>query len=280
MTIVVAPWAIPDPCCGPMASLDWSEGEYERTAELLEPASIAAIEAAKIKPSSCVLDLGCGTGNAALQAARLGADVLAIDPSGRLVGVTRKRAESEGLVRVRAEVGDASQIPASDATFDAVVSVFAVIFAPDAERAADEMLRVTKPDGRVVVTSWSPKGPISQAGAFVREAMTILDPSTKTRPAPAWGEPAFVQSLFEARGAKVSIEEKTLSFTSTSAEAWFEEQETHHPIWRGIKRVLLASHPDEWERARTRSLEALRAGNEDPTSFRTTSTYLLVTVTR
>jgi SAM-dependent methyltransferase len=279
-TIVVAPWAVSDPCCGPMASLDWSEGEYERTAELLEPASIAAIEAAKVAPAACVLDLGCGTGNAALQAARLGADVLAVDPSARLVDVTRARAEAEGLVRVRAAVGDASRIPADDATFDAVVSVFAVIFAPDAARAADEMLRVTKPGGRIVVTSWSPKGPISQASTVVRDAMTVLDPETKTRPGPAWGDPSFVHSLFESRGAKVSIEEKALTFTSTSPEAWFEEQETHHPIWRGIKRALLASHPDEWERARERAIDALRAGNEDPTCFLTTSTYLLVTVTR
>lgn len=269
-----------DPCCGPMAALDWSEGEYERTAETLEPASITAIEAASIGPSARVLDLGCGTGNAALAAARLGADVLAVDPSARLVDVTRTRAEREGLVRLRAEVGDASLIPAEDASFDAVLSIFAVIFAPDAERAADEMLRVTKPGGRIVVTSWSPKGPISQAGAFLRDAMAVLDPSASSRVAPAWGDPSFVQRLFDSRGAKVIIEEKTLSFTASSPEAWLEEQETHHPIWRGLERALSTSHPDEWRRVRTRSLDALSAGNEDPTGFRTTSTYLLISVKR
>src|SRR5687768_9858882 len=194
-----------------MASLDWSEGQYERTAETLEPASITAIEAAKIAPGARVLDLGCGTGNAALAAARLGADVVAIDPSARLVDVTRARAELEGLVRLRAAVGDASDIPADDASFDAVVSVFAVIFAPDAERAADEMLRVTKAGGRIVVTSWSPKGPIAKAGAMLRDGMAVLDPSIKTRVSPSWGEPSFVHRLFESRRAKVTIEEKTLS---------------------------------------------------------------------
>lgn len=264
-----------------MAALDWSDGQYERTAETLEPASIVAIEAAKIVPSSRVLDLGCGTGNAALAAARLGADVVAIDPSARLVDVTRARAELEGLVRLRAAVGDAESIPADDASFDAVLSVFAVIFAPDAERAADEMLRVTKPGGRIVLTSWTPKGPIAQAGSILRGGMAVLDPASKTRAAAyAWGDPAFIRTLFESRGASARIEEKTLSFSASSPEAWFDEQETHHPIWMGIKRALLASRPDEWKSVRERSIAALSAGNEDPTGFRTTSTYLLVTVTR
>jgi ubiquinone/menaquinone biosynthesis C-methylase UbiE len=263
-----------------MASFDWSEGDYERTAETLEPAAIDAMDAAKIGPSARVLDLGCGTGNAALAAARLGADVLAIDPSARLVDVTRARAELEGLVRLRAVVGDASAIPADDGSFDAVVSIFAVIFAPDAARAADEMLRVTKPGGRIVVTTWTPVGAIAKASGTLRDAMAILDPSVKSRVSPAWGDPAFVHSLFEPRGAKVTVEEKTLSFTAASPEAWFEEQEGHHPVWRSIKRALAASHPGEWERVRERSVDALRAGNEDPSCFRTTSTYLRVTVTR
>lgn len=263
-----------------MASLDWSEGEYERTAETLEPAAIVAIDAAKVGPSSRVLDLGCGTGNAALAAARLGADVVAIDPSSRLVDVTRARAELEGLVRVRAAIGEAGAIPVDDASFDAVVSIFAVIFAPDAERAADEMLRVTKPGGRIVVTTWTPNGAIATAGAILRGGMAILDPATKTRVFPAWGDPTFIRTLFESRGATVTVEEKTLSFSAPSPEAWFEEQETHHPIWKGIKRALLESHADEWKRVRDRSIEALSAGNEDPSGFRTTSAYLLATVTR
>jgi ubiquinone/menaquinone biosynthesis C-methylase UbiE len=261
-----------------MASLSWSEGEYERTAEVLEPASIAAVSAAKIASGARVLDLGCGTGNAAIAAARLGADVLAIDPSERLVEVCRARAERDGL-RVRAEVGDASALPSDDASFDVLLSIFAVIFAPDAERARDEMLRVTKPGGRLVITSWTPKGPIAEAGTFLRDAMAVLDPSVMSRVAPAWGDPSFVHHLFESRGATVTIEEKTLVFTAPSPEAWFDEQEMHHPIWRGIKRAL-ATRPEEWERMRSRSIEALRNGNEDPSSFRTTSTYLLVSVTR
>ena len=95
---------------------------------------------------------------------------------------------------------------------------------------------------------------------------------------PAWGDPSFVRSLF-TRFQRVTIEEKSLVVTSASPEEWLDEQETHHPIWRGIKRAL-ASHPAEWTRMHGRMLDALREGNEDPTCFRTTSTYLLVSVVR
>jgi ubiquinone/menaquinone biosynthesis C-methylase UbiE len=261
-----------------MANLDWSEGDYERTAETLNDASLAAVAAAHAASGSRVLDLGCGTGNAAIEAARRGADVLAIDPAARLVEVCRARAARLGVV-VTAEVGDASAIPAPDASFDAIVSVFAVIFAPLPERAVEEMLRVSKPGARIVLTSWSPHGAISRVSASFRKAMAVLDPPAAKRAAPAWGDPAFVKALFERRGVEASIEERTLSFSATSPEAWFEEQEAHHPVWRGIKRAL-AAHPAEWDRVRAESIAVLHEGNEDASCFRTTSTYLLISVLR
>jgi len=259
--------------------MDWGDGSYERTAATLERVSARAVDALQIARGIRVIDLGAGTGNAALEAARHGATVLAVEPSQRLVEVCRARAAGEDLP-VEAKQGDASRIPAADGAFDALLSVFAVIFAPDAEAAADEMLRVVRPGGRLVVTTWSPKGPISQAGAVLRDAMALVDPSSKTRVAPAWGDPAWVRALFERRGARVSIEEETLSFEAESPEAWFTDQEEHHPIWRGIKAALSALPGDEWARVRERSVAALRAGNEDASRLRVTSHYLVVTVTR
>jgi SAM-dependent methyltransferase len=225
-----------------------------------------------------LLDLGSGTGNAALEAARRGAVVTAVDPARRLVAVSLERAEEAGLT-LTATVGDASQIPARDRSFDVVVSVFAVIFAPDAERAASEMLRVVRPGGRVIVTSWVPEGPIAEAGAILRDAMRELDPSSGARQTPAWGEPGFVRRLFEPRGATVSIEEDTISFEAESPEAWFEEQEQHHPIWRSIREAL-AGVPGAWNRVRERSIEKLHAGNESPPWMRMTSRYLVITAVR
>ena len=130
----------------------------------------------------------------------------------------------------------------------------------------------------MIVTSWSPRGPISQAGAILRGAMALLAPpdADSKRVPPSWGDPAFVRGLFEPLGATVDIEEQQLSFEAESPEAWFQEQEENHPIWSGVK-AALAAMPGEWERVRERAIECLRAGNEDPSRFRTTSAYLLIT---
>lgn len=258
--------------------MDWGDGEYERTAAALEAASRRAVETAAIAPGTDVLDLGSGTGNAALEAAGRGARVVAVDPSGRLLDVCRARADRAGLT-VTTRPGDAGRIPAADASFDVVLSVFAVIFAPDAELAASEMLRVVRPGGRVVVTSWVPRGPIAEAGALLRDAMVVVDPSSAKRAAPAWGDPAFVRALFERRGAEVAIEEATIAFEAASPRAWFEDQERHHPIWRGV-RDALSAHPGAWDRVRAQAVERLTAGNQDRSRFRATSEYLVVTARR
>lgn len=108
------------------------------------------------------------------------------------------------------------------------------------------------------MTSWSSRGPISQAGKILRDAMTALDPSAATRAAPAWGDPSFVSDLFGRRGARVTIEEATLPFDAPSPEAWFEEQERHHAVWRFVHDALRSS-PDEWARVRRASIDAVRA---------------------
>jgi SAM-dependent methyltransferase len=259
-----------------MALMDWGGGDYERTAATLVDAARRAADTAEIAPGMRVLDLGCGTGNAAIEAARRGAEVVAVDPSARLLGVCRARADREGL-EVTTLSGDAARIPSADDAFDAVLSVFAVIFAPDAELAASEMLRVVRPGGRIVVTSWMPVGPISRAGALLRDAMARIQPSPAAAPPPfAWGDPSAVREMFQRLGAHVGIEQATMTFDAASPAAWFEEQERHHPIWRGVREALNA-FPGEWDRLRTRSIAYLEEGNEDPTALRVTSPYLVIT---
>src|SRR4051794_39408130 len=141
--------------------VDWSAGAYERTAMELEPAARAVVACAAVADGERVLDVACGTGNAALVAARAGARATGLDSAPRLVEVARERA-ANARAGADAEflVGDALDLPFDDGTFDALVSVFGVIFAPDPDRAVAEMLRVLAPGGRVVLSAWLPEGAV------------------------------------------------------------------------------------------------------------------------
>jgi SAM-dependent methyltransferase len=260
--------------------IDWSDGDYERTALTLEPAAARVIEAARPQPGERVIDVGCGTGNAALAAARLGAEVTALDPATRLLRVTRERADREGLTLACTQ-GEAESIPADDASFDVALSVFAAIFAPDAERVASELLRVVRPGGRIVITSWVNEGGIAEAGRLLWGAMAPLAPPSPTpsRAPPRWGELDFIEQIFGARGARVTVSEERIAFTAASPRAWFTEQERHHPVWRFVHEAL-AALPGAWDDLRERSVERLAAWNEDPAAFLTRSRYLLITVHR
>jgi SAM-dependent methyltransferase len=111
------------------------------------------VEALAIEPGSRLLDVACGTGGAALRAARAGADVIGIDISADQLAKARRAAETEGLA-IRVEEGDCQELPYGDAEFDAVASAFGAIFAPDHERAAAELARVCRPGGRLALTAW------------------------------------------------------------------------------------------------------------------------------
>src|SRR3954468_11745360 len=135
--------------------MDWGEGHYEHVAPQLIPAAERVVERLAPQPGEHVVDVGCGTGNAALVAARRGARVTGVDPAARLLELAQAAARAEGL---DAEVlqGEAASLPVRDGAADAVLSVFGVIFAPDAERAAAELARATAPDGRIVLAAWLP----------------------------------------------------------------------------------------------------------------------------
>ncbi len=126
--------------------LDWGVGRYESTAQQLLPAAQALVHTAAIRPGERVLDLGCGTGNAALLAAEKGGLVTGVDPALRLLEVARRVAARQ-RAHIQFVPGDAASVPLADASVDVVLSVFAVIFAPDPGAAANEMARVSFPTG-------------------------------------------------------------------------------------------------------------------------------------
>lgn len=247
---------------------DWGDGDYSRTAAQLAPVAGELIVFAGIGPGQRVLDVACGTGNAALAAARLGARVTGVDPAKGLLAQARQRAATEGI-EATFLAGSAEDLPVEDAAFDAVVSVFGAVFAPDAERTVRELLRAARPGGVVALTSWVSDGPVQDASRLLKQAL----PGGTTAPN-LWHDPGWVADLLAAVGADdVTIERRDHVFRGDSPEAWFADVEEHHPVWRWARRRVPA---DRWERLRLDSVAALQAGNEDPAAFVATEGWLAV----
>jgi SAM-dependent methyltransferase len=138
----------------------WEKGDFTRIAESMRESGEALVTDIGITSGLKILDLGCGDGTTALPAARFGADVLGVDIASNLVEAGNKRAQSEGLANCRFQEGDASDLhEVADGSFDLVVSVFGAMFAPRPFDVAKEMVRVTRPGGRIVMGNWIPNDP-------------------------------------------------------------------------------------------------------------------------
>src|SRR5262245_31958049 len=138
----------------------WEKGDFTRIAESMRERGEALVRSLGITKGLKVLDLGCGDGTTALPAARLGADVLGVDIASNLVEAGNKRAKQEGLTNCRFQEGDASDLhELNDHVFDLVVSVFGAMFAPKPFEVAKEMVRVTRPGGRIIMGNWIPDDP-------------------------------------------------------------------------------------------------------------------------
>ncbi len=261
----------------PQPPMDWGRGQYERTAAALFPAAEAVVRAARLLPGQRLLDVGCGTGNVALIAARAGVHVTAVDPAARLLDVARALARREGLT-VQLFPGEASSLPLPDRCFDAVLSNFAVIFAADPAAAVAEMVRVLATEGQIVFSAWLPGGAIGQLNAavmdLVRSALGAPVPPTPF----AWHEESALVPLFAAHGMTIKVEQHELAFTAASPAAYFEAECTSHPM--AIAGFEVLERVGQAELARERLLRILEEGNEDATAFRSTSRYVVVTATR
>ena len=253
-------------------AVDWGIGQYEVTAETLEPVAEIVAERVGVIRGERALDLGCGTGNAALALARAGANVIAVDPAARLIDVTRERAANAGLA-IDVRQGEAAAIPLPDSSVDVIVSVFAVIFAPDASAAMADMVRVLAPGGRIVLTAWIPGFGIGRAYAAV--AAYLAELGAPAAPAPfAWHDRDALAGLVEPHGLSVSIDEVSLVFRAASPEAQVERDATTHPTWLDTVGRLAELGGNEAE-LRARAAAAMHEVNEDPAAFRTTSRYVV-----
>jgi SAM-dependent methyltransferase len=257
--------------------VEWDHGRYEVIAKQLLPAAEVVVDRAAPTGGDRVLDLGCGTGNAALLAAERGATVTGVDPAERLVSVAAAEANDRGL-DVRFLVGDAADLPMSDDSVNVVVSVFGVIFAPDAERAAREIDRVTAPGGRAVLSAWVPDGTMFRAVRLMRETIgPLLDEPPPPQPF-AWHEQAALEGLFGPRGFSVTVQGHDLPFNAASPEVFVQTEEENHPLAvRARPAVVEAGLADE---LREGMIRIYSEGNEDQSGFRVTSRYVVAELVR
>ena len=257
--------------------MDWGLGRYEHTAAQLLPAAHAVIDAAAPQPGERLVDVGCGTGNAAMLAAERGAKATGVDPAERLLEVAAAEAHARGL-DVRFAPGEAAALPLDDGSADVLVSVFGVIFAQDTGAAAAEMARVAAPHGRIVITAWIPGGAISKAVRAGREAVTAALGTPPGPPPFAWHDAAALADLLGPHGFDVAVEERDISFTAGSAEEYVDGEMRNHPLWVAGMNVL--EPRGEADAVRERALGILAAGNEDPAGFRVTSRYVIARLAR
>ena len=179
----------------------WEKGDFTRIAETMRASGAEFVSRLDVQRGMKVLDLGCGDGTTALPSARLGADVVGIDIAANLVAAGNKRAEEEGLANCRFETGDASHLDGvPDQSFDLVVSVFGAIFAPSPYDVAKEMVRVTRPDGRIAMGNWIPGDPTLVA-QILRIASAYSPPPPEGFVSPmTWGVEDEVRNRFGEAG--------------------------------------------------------------------------------
>jgi SAM-dependent methyltransferase len=168
----------------------WMAGDFGMIAKTIAREAEAFVARLDVSPGAPVLDVACGTGNAALPLARRGARVIGVDIAPNLLEQARRRAEADGL-QIRFDEGDAEQLPYSDATFDAVVSMFGAMFAPRPELVVAECARVLKPGGLLAMANWTPG---SLAGRMFQVTAQHGGTPLGVAPPVHWGHPMVVRS--------------------------------------------------------------------------------------
>jgi ubiquinone/menaquinone biosynthesis C-methylase UbiE len=270
----------------------WEKGDFTRIADTMRESGEALVQRLGITKGLKVLDLGCGDGTTALPAAKLGADVLGIDIARNLVDAGNRRAQEHGLTNLKFQEGDASnleQVP--DKSFDLVVSIFGAMFAPKPFDVAKEMVRVTRPGGRIVMGNWIPNDP-----TLVAQILKIS--SNYTPPPPegfvspiTWGVESNVIERFTAAGIpkdNISFARDTFTFNFPGTPSAFvdEFRKYYGPTMSAFEAAEKQGRAGELQKqleelfnsqnnaARGRAVSRSQAGTSIP------ATFLRVTVER
>jgi ubiquinone/menaquinone biosynthesis C-methylase UbiE len=197
----------------------WEKGDFTEIAALMRQSGEAIVKSLGISPPLRVLDLGCGDGTTAVPLALLGADVVGIDIAANLVAAGNKRAAAAGLTRLTFQEGDACNLEGvNDNSFDLTLSVFGAMFAPKPFDVAKEMVRVTKPGGRIVMANWIPNDPTSFVSQLLKISSSFTPPPPEGFVSPmTWGMDTHIIERFGQAGVpkeKLSMVKDTWNFVS------------------------------------------------------------------
>jgi ubiquinone/menaquinone biosynthesis C-methylase UbiE len=207
----------------------WETGDYARVGNTLQIIAELLVEAADVRAGQRVLDVACGQGNAAMAAARRFARATGVDYAVNLLEQGRERAAVEHL-DVTFKEGDAEALPVPNSAFDVTLSTLGVMFAPNHQRAADELVRVTKPGGTIGLASWTPQGMV---GSLFKTVGSWAPPPAGVQPAVLWGTREHLVELFGDRVEWIALDKRTYVFryhSSAHFSQWFREY--YGPITR------------------------------------------------
>ena len=210
----------------------WSSGDYAVIGTTLQIVGENLAESMDLRAGQTVLDVAAANGNATLAAARRGCEVTSTDYVESLLARARRRAEAEGL-QVRFKIADAENLPFADASFDAVISTFGTMFSPDQDRTAAELVRVTRPGGRIGLANWTPEGFIGQLFKTIGKR---LPPPTGARSPAVWGTRGFLQSTFGAAASAIASEPRHFVFRYRSAQHFLDVFRTYYgPVLKAFE---------------------------------------------
>ncbi|MGP3955268.1 class I SAM-dependent methyltransferase [Nonomuraea sp. 3N208] len=198
--------------------LGWESGDYARVGVTLQIMAERLVEAAGVRAGQSILDVACGQGNAAMAGARRFAAATGVDYVPGLLVQGRERAAAEHL-EVTFTEGDAERLPCAEASHDVTLSTVGVMFAPDQERAAAELMRVTRPGGTIGLASWTPDGLV---GVLFRTIGKYAPPPPQVRSPMLWGTPERLRELFGDEVEWVALETRTFEFCYRSPEHFAE----------------------------------------------------------
>jgi ubiquinone/menaquinone biosynthesis C-methylase UbiE len=252
----------------------WSSGDYAIVGATLQIVGEELCEALDLHSGQSVLDVAAGNGNATLAAARRWCDVTSTDYVPALLERGEARAQAEGW-KIEFKEADAEALPFTKASFDAVLSTFGVMFAPDHAQSAAELARVCRPGGRIGLANWTPAGFIGQLfkvlGKHVPPPAGVPSPSL-------WGTEAHLKQLFGERAAAIAITPRMFNFRYRSPAHFIEVFRT----WYGPVHKAFAALPAEGAAALEKDLTELMDGlnRAGPDSLVIPSEYLEIVVTR